>query len=56
MDPQQVHGHRVAHDVGDGIDRTDFVEMDLLRRRVMDMSLGGGKSTEDALRAGTNRL
>ena len=49
FDAQQVPADRRADDVGDRIDRADFVEVDLLDRRAVDLGLGLGQPAKDPL-------
>ena len=46
MDAEEVEGEAGADDVGDGIGRADFVEMDLLDGDLVDFGFGLGELLE----------
>ena len=50
IDPQIVEEHRCGHDVHDGIDSADLVEMDLVKRYAVGFRLGMRKNIHDAVR------
>ena len=55
-EPEGVETRCGADDVGDGVERTDLVEVHLVRRGPVDGGLGGGEPGEDVERRRAHRL
>ena len=50
LDCQCLSAHRCAHDIGDRVSRSDFVEVDVLHVNVVDLCLGSSQCDEDLAR------
>ena len=50
IDAQIIEEHRCGHDVHDGVDSADLVEMDLVKRHAVGFRLGMRKHIHDAVR------
>ena len=51
-DVQEIEGDAGSHDIGDGIDRADFVKVNFFDGHAMDTGFGFAQSKEDGGRGG----